>query len=125
MPQTVGKVLKKMRLDRGLTQGQIEYRTKGQVKRDWLASVENGRIKHPPPDKLEFLAEVFGTSMLEIYRQAGFVKVPYPGGASPQEEKLIADFRSLSSDQKQIVLNLTRDLRRASEAEIEESPRSE
>ncbi len=122
MPPSLASIIKRLRKTRGLTQAQVEYLSKGKIKRDWLASFERGRIKRPPPEKLEPLAALLNTTVLEIYREAGIVDIPYPPESSAKEQELLEDFRNLTPEQQQEAINLIRLIRKASHIEIEPGP---
>ncbi len=125
-PLTIGEVVRRMRQNRGLTQRDINQRSGGRIKTSWLASLETGRITNPPQEKLSTLAGLLGTSVLDIYQEAGVVEFPTPTGASADEELLIEEFRKLPPSLKRAALAIVRDLNSAqSVAQVHAKPEPE
>ncbi len=112
-PASIGDVVRRMRQNRGLTQRDINQRSAGRIKTSWLASLETGRITNPPQEKLSTLASLLGTSVLDIYQEAGVVEFPTPSGASADEQVLIEEFRKLPPSLKRAALAIVRDLNSA------------
>lgn len=62
----IGARLAKLRSDNGLTQGEVEHRSKGAVNKNTLKSIEAGRIENPNPDVLRELARLYKVPFREI-----------------------------------------------------------
>lgn len=95
MANSIGSVIQRLREERGLSRLGIHKKTNGAINVNWLSSLEKGRIKHPAPAKLAPLAEMLGTSVLEIYREADFMEFPFPS-EDPEEQELVRIYRQLS-----------------------------
>lgn len=81
----LGALIRKLREERGLTQGQLtEY---AKVKRSWLSLVETGKRKRPERELLEKIAVVLHIPSETLLAEAGYrVKpLPAPPRRTPQE----------------------------------------
>ena len=117
MPITIGEVVKRLRNERGLSQYDIEKLSGGLIKRGWLASFETiKQVRAPADEKFVKLAELLGTTVAEIYREAGIIDIP-PEGTTPEEKRLIEDYRALSTADRKRALRLMRDLLSADSVE--------
>lgn len=87
-----GKYLAQLRKDRGLTQEQLE--TLSGVSRDYIASLELGRLKKPSTAHLLKLAKGLRRKPEEFYVAAGYIK----DYKNPKEEKPIDLIRSIRAD---------------------------
>jgi hypothetical protein len=88
MANSLGSVIQRLHEERGLSRLGIHKKTNGAINVNWLSSLEKGRINHPAPAKLAPLAEMSGTSVLEIYREADFMDFPFPS-EDPEEQELV------------------------------------
>lgn len=97
MPQSIGAVIRRLRRERGITQQSIEEKTEGKLDRDWLASIETGRSKSVrDPAKIQLLAELLGTTVADIYREAGIIEFPPRlNYRSALEERILDEIQKL------------------------------
>ncbi len=70
---SVGRVVRELRQDRGLTQEELEACTNGAVSRSYVSKLELDDIAMPTHDKLEALASALHTTTQYILEKAGFV----------------------------------------------------
>lgn len=98
MAPSIGEVVRELRLARKLSQQQVEYLSKGKVKRNWLAQLEKGHIRHSKPEMIAALAAVYGVSVLSIYEAAGII--PSADDLSLDDQRLLRKFHALTDEQK-------------------------
>lgn len=74
--ETIGQMLKRLRKERGLTQGQLaEF---AGVSRSWVSLVEKGIRKKPEPDYLRHVARVLRVPVDTLLSVAGYEVNPLP-----------------------------------------------
>lgn len=74
--ESLGLLVKRLREDRGLTQGQLA--TYAKVGRSWLSHLETDRFDKPERDKLERLASVLRIPAAQLLASAGHNVAPLP-----------------------------------------------
>lgn len=74
--QEVGATIRRLREQRGLTQGQLA--TYARVSRAWLSRVEIGDIKRPDRARLERIARVLGVAPEILLAAAGYIEKEPP-----------------------------------------------
>ncbi len=122
---SIGSAIKRLRRRKGLSQQRIQEMTQGAVKAAWIASLETDRLEllsQKQIARLERLASVLDVTVFEILREAGLVEQPYPSGVSREERQLLNEFRRLTAEMRPAALTIIRDLRRATEDEVEPFP---
>lgn len=97
---SIGKVVARLRRRRGLSQMRVQELSGKKINAGWLASLETDKIKNPPQDKLELLAGFLGTTVLDIYKEAGIVNLPFPEGADPDDQRILALLHQMTEEEK-------------------------
>ena len=78
----VGVLVKRKRLERGLTQPELALRTG--LRQTYISDVEQGKIAMPRDHNLDALGKALGISRGEFYQAAGMLEgLPEPGPVSP------------------------------------------
>lgn len=84
-PEQFGAMVRRLRDERGLTQGQVVQYANARLERDgaslrltreWLSFVETGRIDRPEPERVEALAAVLGVPAANMLAAAGYRAAP-------------------------------------------------
>jgi HTH-type transcriptional regulator, competence development regulator len=88
---TLGQYLASIRVDRGLSQRDVEKGTNKVVSNAYLSQIENDQIKMPNPNILNALAELYDVSYENLMERAGFV-VPTRSRASTERHGRVATF---------------------------------
>lgn len=70
---SLGKYLKSIRKERGLTLRQVEEATNKEVSNGYLSQIENEQINEPSPHVLHTLAAFYGISYEYLMELAGYV----------------------------------------------------
>lgn len=107
---TLGAVISKLRRQRGMSQRDVEQRSRGRIKSSWLGALEIDRIVNPAQKRMALLAQILETTVLEIYREAGIIEQPFPAGISPEEQMLLNEYRKLGPEFRNMAVSLLRDL---------------
>jgi transcriptional regulator with XRE-family HTH domain len=81
---TLGQYLASIRVDRRLSQREVERATGKVVSNAYLSQIETDQIKRPSPNILHSLAELYAISYEDLMERAGFV-VPTRSRRSEQE----------------------------------------
>lgn len=76
MIATLGQYLASIRTDRGMTLRQVEDATERQVSNAYLSQIENGKVRHPSPNILFALADLYGISFESLMERAGYLMKP-------------------------------------------------
>jgi len=69
----LGQHLAAIRSDRGLSLRQVEEMTKNVVSNGYLSQIETGKVRHPSPNILHALSEVYKTSYEKLMVMAGYI----------------------------------------------------
>jgi transcriptional regulator with XRE-family HTH domain len=97
---TLGKYLESIRVDRGLTQRQVEAATSKAVSNAYLSQIENDKIQKPSPNILHVLAELYGISYESLMEKAGYFVAS--GNRSPEDRHgRVATFAELNLTQEE------------------------
>lgn len=80
---TLGQYLTSIRVDRKMTQRQVEDATEKQVSNAYLSQIETGKIQKPSPNILHALAELYAVSFEGLMDMAGYL--PQSRGRSPEQ----------------------------------------
>lgn len=88
---TLGQYLTSIRVDRQMTQRQVEEATEKQVSNAYLSQIETGKIQKPSPNILHALAELYAVSFEGLMDMAGYLP-PSRGRSSEQRHGRIATF---------------------------------
>jgi len=88
---TLGQYLTSIRVDRKMTQRQVEEATEKQVSNAYLSQIETGKIQKPSPNILHALAELYAVSFEGLMDMAGYLP-PSRGRSSEQRHGRIATF---------------------------------
>jgi transcriptional regulator with XRE-family HTH domain len=70
---TLGQYLTSIRVDRKMTQRQVEEATEKQVSNAYLSQIETGKIQKPSPNILHTLAELYAVSFEGLMDMAGYL----------------------------------------------------
>lgn len=70
MTETVGQVIKRLRVDKGLKMRELERATG--VSQPYLSQIES-TVRHPSPEVLSKIAPVLKVSKLYLYKAAGYL----------------------------------------------------
>lgn len=70
---TLGQYLTSIRIDRKMTQRQVEEATEKQVSNAYLSQIETGKIQKPSPNILHALAELYAVSFEGLMDMAGYL----------------------------------------------------
>jgi transcriptional regulator with XRE-family HTH domain len=70
---TLGQYLTSIRVDRKMTQRQVEDATEKQVSNAYLSQIETGKIQKPSPNILHALAELYAVSFEGLMDMAGYL----------------------------------------------------
>lgn len=93
MPEeTVGRLVRRLRNARGLTQGQLA--TYANVPRSWLSLLELDRIAQPDRDRLEQLAVVLGVRREVLWGAAGYRTEPMPPPAARKPDEILRELQA-------------------------------
>lgn len=97
---TLGKYLESIRVDRGLTQRQVEAATSKAVSNAYLSQIENDKIQKPSPNILHVLAELYGISYEALMEMAGYF---IASATRPEEQRhgRVATFSELNLTQEE------------------------
>jgi transcriptional regulator with XRE-family HTH domain len=74
MNETLGKYLKRIRRERGLTLRAVERKT--EISNAYLSQIENGKITKPSPSILYKLANHYGIPYEDLMKLSGYPVVP-------------------------------------------------
>lgn len=85
--QTVGALIRRLRIERDLTQGQLA--TYAGVKRDWLSKVEQDKRKRPEREMLERVEAVLRVPTGTLLAAAGYRVTPLPTREPTIEQLLL------------------------------------
>jgi transcriptional regulator with XRE-family HTH domain len=104
----LGKTIKKLREARGWSQDELAFRTGTSAAN--LSRIENG--KHGAGEALlEALAKEFGYRIYELVALAEGVESPViPSVTNADEEKLIAQFRAMTEQQRLALISIASEL---------------
>jgi transcriptional regulator with XRE-family HTH domain len=119
---SIGAVVARLRHEKGVSQRRLQDLSEGQINASWLANLETGIVKNPKPAKIELIARLLGTTITSIYEQAGIIHIP-PVGSSPDEQQLIAIYRSLPARFRLSAIKILENL--ASADSVQEQPTSD
>lgn len=97
---TLGKYLESIRVDRGLTQRQVEAATSKAVSNAYLSQIENDKIQKPSPNILHVLAELYGISYEALMEMAGYF-VTSTGRTADERHGRVATFSELNLTQEE------------------------
>jgi len=70
---TLGQHLAAIRIDRGFSLRQVEDLTKKIVSNGYLSQIETGKIRHPSPNILHALSEIYKASYEQLMTMAGYI----------------------------------------------------
>jgi len=99
---TIGRVVRRLREAKKMTQSELEELTHGTVSRGYVANLERGKIRMPSEEKLQALAHALDVSTRYILEQAGVIK-PLDF-ADPYIVELADVFADLTDDEKEEIL---------------------
>lgn len=105
---TIGDVLKKLRLDRGLTQGQLAV--KSGVARSTISMIEMGQRASPNCDTLMDLALALETTPNDVLVLAGLMPRDDIEERDRRLEELERLLRHMDEDSQRLVVDLARKL---------------
>jgi transcriptional regulator with XRE-family HTH domain len=71
---TIGRVIRRLRQAKNITQRELEQLTQGTVSRGYVANLEKGKIRMPSEQKLEALAQALEVTRRYILEQAGMIE---------------------------------------------------
>ncbi len=91
-PEHVGALIKRLRSERGLTQGQLA--TYAQVTRSWLSLVELGRRERPEREMLERVASVLRVPPETLLAAAGYRVTPVPPRKQRTPQEIIRELEA-------------------------------
>jgi|RhiMethySRZTD1v2_1073278.scaffolds.fasta_scaffold1589428_1 transcriptional regulator with XRE-family HTH domain len=97
---TLGKYLESIRVDRGLTQRQVEAATNKAVSNAYLSQIENDKIQKPSPNILHVLAELYGISYEALMEMAGYF-VTSTSRTAEERHGRVATFSELNLTQEE------------------------
>ena len=86
MAQTLGKVLKQLRLERGMTQGQVAY--KADTVPEYISMLESGARDNPSAELLTRLAVSLGVTPDYILTRAGILNSNERRPLEPEVQEL-------------------------------------
>lgn len=92
----LGHVLRGLRDSKGLSQQDVERNTG--LAQSYISKLETGKIQLPAPDVLWTLADAYGTTEIELFEKAGYIRpeVANPGGSELDDPVLRALVRRLA-----------------------------
>ncbi len=98
----IGKIIKNLRETQKWTQDELAFRTETSTAN--ISRIENG--KHQAGQVLlESLAKQFGYKVYQLIALAEGVEAPIvPVNSNPKEEQLLANFRSMNEEQKELFI---------------------
>ena len=70
---TLGHHLAAIRNERGFSLRQVEELSNGLVSNAYLSQIETGRVRHPSPNILHSLAEVYKADYEQLMKMAGYI----------------------------------------------------
>lgn len=89
---SLGKHLAAIRSDRELSLRQVEELSNRIISNGYLSQIETGRVRHPSPNILHALSEVYKTNYEQLMRMSGYLGVPQ----SESRTRKIATLSSLN-----------------------------
>jgi transcriptional regulator with XRE-family HTH domain len=109
---SIGKNIRKLRKDRGLTQAELG--AKIGTRQKVIADYENG-ISKPPRDRLLALAKFFDMQVEKLIGKEDALEIPKPTEepkihGNKRTAKLIQAFEELSETEQRVILNQTQAL---------------
>ena len=99
---TIGEVVRRLRDEKNMTQGELEELTQGTVSRGYVANLERGKIRMPSEEKLEALAHALDVTRRYILEQAGIVEPV--DTTDPYIVELADVFADLTDEEKEEIL---------------------
>jgi transcriptional regulator with XRE-family HTH domain len=99
---TIGEVVRRLRDEKNMTQGELEELTHGTVSRGYVANLERGKIRMPSEGKLEALAHALDVTRRYILEQAGMIEPV--DTADPYIVELADVFADLTDEEKEEIL---------------------
>lgn len=91
--ETVGELIRRVRRERGLTQGQVA--TFAGVTRSWLSLVESGHRERPERERLEKIARVLRIPPETLLSAAGYRVTPLPERERRTLEEVLAELEAI------------------------------
>lgn len=85
---TLGQYLTSIRIDRKMTQRQVEEATEKQVSNAYLSQIETGKIQKPSPNILHALAELYAVSFEGLMDMAGYLPPSRSRGADERHGRV-------------------------------------
>jgi len=85
--ETLGQMIRRLRLARGWTQGQLEFHSG--VKRSYISLIETGKRKQPSIDYLRAFATVFKIPEDDLFTAAGFNVEKYTKSRPETPEEIL------------------------------------
>ena len=123
MPMTIGQVVRRLRDERGLSQYDINRLSNGEIKQSWVNSLEHGDIKNPPQAKLNALAELLGTTVAEIYREAGIIEFPARlNYRSALEGRILDEIQKLPPELQEALYQMIVNIRKQDARIVDDAP---
>lgn len=89
--EALGTIIKRVRNQQGLTQGQLA--TKAKVTRSWLSLVERGIRKKPERDRIERVANALRVPPETLWAAAGYRVEPLPIRGARTPDEIISELR--------------------------------
>ena len=117
MPLEIGRLLKRRREWARLTQQELVEHTGLDRSSSYISAIENDRTS-PTIEELDRLARYFRMSLIDFLREAGGnggaegENAP-PGSGSPEEERLMRAFSSLTAPDQRLAAELLEALARS------------
>lgn len=102
----LGGWIRERRSAQGVSQRELADRAS--MSRSYLCDLERGRGKQPSMNVLQSLARALGEDPDELLRQAGLLQRPPDRGDDIQERRMLAVYRSLSSQGQDAVERFAR-----------------
>lgn len=94
--ETLGQLVRRLRKERGLTQGQVA--TYGKITRPWLSLVETDRIGRADPDLLRRLASALRVPADTLLAAAGYSVTPVPMRERRTPDEIVAELQAAMRD---------------------------
>lgn len=79
---SLGELIRRRRLELGLTQKEVEARTGGYLSQNYISQVERGEVERPAFDRLEAFAAILQMPVNDLKIAAGYPVVTVLKGAS-------------------------------------------
>lgn len=70
--ETLGELIRRRRLELGLTQKEVEARSGGFLSQNYISQVERGEVERPAFDRLEAFAAILQLSVNDVKIAAGY-----------------------------------------------------